>query len=314
VIAGDGKENLRAVSQFEALAQSKCKRASGDAMTCTSCHDPHSAPSAAAKVAFYRGKCLACHGDAFAAKHHTEQQDCTACHMPRVKTADVAHTQATDHRILRVPVMPLQSVGSAYDPGNVPPSEPKLVRFPSMPVSAVAAETAPATDAAPGSDSPAEARDLALAWEVLAGNSRFAYDQAGKLLPKALEKNPEDAVLLAAQAYHEQRDKKLDPAREHYEHALRLDPLSIDAASNFAVLEANAGHLDHAIALWKSAFERDPGRSSMGLNLARVYCLSGHPAESQAALSRVLEFNPDSHAGRAMLSQLQSGAAKCVPH
>jgi hypothetical protein len=46
--------NGRATSQYEALLQSACKRASGDRMTCTTCHDPHNsqtrhcAPSGAA--------------------------------------------------------------------------------------------------------------------------------------------------------------------------------------------------------------------------------------------------------------------------
>jgi tetratricopeptide (TPR) repeat protein len=330
VLTGDGKDRTRAVSQFEALAQSKCKRTAGDALTCTSCHDPHFTPSAAEKVAFYRGKCLACHGELFAAKHHVEQPDCAQCHMPRVTTADVSHTQATDHRILRVPLMPLQNVGSAYDPANVAPSEPKLVRFPasskddsqsadSGTADSVSAETVKAetVKGGPGGRSAENAqysRDIALAWVVLAGNSKFASEQAGRLLPKALEQNPEDRAILAAQAFHEQRNGKLDLAREHYEHALRLDPLSIDAASNLAVIEANAGHLDRAITLWKSAFERIPGRSGLGLNLARGLCVSGHADQSQATVERVLEFNPDLAAARSTLKQLQSGAAKCVAH
>jgi hypothetical protein len=325
VLAGDGKENVRAVSQFEALAQSKCKRASGDAMTCTTCHDPHSAPSPAEKVAFYRGKCLTCHGDAFAAKHHPEQQDCAQCHMPRVNTADVAHTQASDHRILRVPFMPLQGVGSAFDPAHAPPPEPKLKRFPAAAGTAgntslaEGANDASANNAAAAGDSP---RDLAFAWSALAGNSKFAYAQAGKILPEALAKFPDDPALLASLAYHEQRSaaaatgrlaqEQIAQAREHYEHALRLDPLAIDAASNFAVMEANAGHLDRAIALWSSAFARVPGRSSLGLNYARALCLSGHADQAQAVVARVLEFNPDLAVARAMVQQLQSGETKCV--
>ncbi|MGA2814440.1 MAG: multiheme c-type cytochrome [Candidatus Acidiferrum sp.] len=315
VLTGDGKDRVRAVSQFEALAQSKCKRTAGEAMTCTSCHDPHFTPSPAEKVAFYRGKCLACHGELLAAKHHVEQGDCAQCHMPRITTVDVAHTQATDHRILRVPLMPLQNVGSAYDPANVPPSEAKLVRFPATVKDDSASADAAGGDSAGSAAEGAEySRDIALAWVVLAGNSKFASEQAGRLLPKALEQNPEDRAILAAQAFHEQREGKLDIAREHYEHALRLDPLSIDAASNLAVMEANAGHLDRAITLWTSAFERIPGRSGLGLNLARGLCLSGHLEQSQAAVERVLAFNPDLAAGRNMLKQLQSGAAKCVAH
>ena len=38
---GRGQPGLRAASQFEALAQSMCKKKSGAAMSCMSCHDPH---------------------------------------------------------------------------------------------------------------------------------------------------------------------------------------------------------------------------------------------------------------------------------
>jgi tetratricopeptide (TPR) repeat protein len=296
VLTGDGKDSVRAVSQFEALAQSKCKRASGDAMMCTSCHDPHSSPTAAERVAFYRGKCLACHGEAFGAKHHVEQQDCAQCHMPRLATADVAHTQASDHRIMRVPVMPLLGVGSPFDPSHGPPREPKLTRFPT----------------GLGEES---VRDLALAWVGLGGgNSSFAFKQAGVFLQQAVEQNPEDAAILSALAYNEQRRGVLDKAREHYEHALRIDPLLVDAAANLGVMEANAGHFDKAIALWKPAFERAPERSSLGLNLARGLCLSGRADEVRATITRMLEFNPDSGAGRGMLKQLESGEVKCVVH
>ena len=295
ILTGDGKENVRAVSQFEALAQSGCKRAAGDALTCTSCHDPHSTPTAAERVAYYRGKCLACHGDAFAAKHHAEKQDCAACHLRRLVSADVAHTQASDHRILRVPLMPLQGVGSAYDSSShgLPP-EPALTLFPPM-------------------KEEESSRDLALAWVALAeAGSKFSFAQAGKFLPGALAQTPDDAELLAALGYNEQRRGMVAQAREHYEHALRVKPLSLDAAANLAVIEANAGNVDRAIALWKSAFERAPGRSSLGLNLARALCLSGKGDEAKAAIARVLEFNPDLKAGRVMLKQLESGEAKCV--
>ena len=294
VLTGDGKEGTRAVSQFEALAQSGCKRASGDAMTCTSCHDPHSSPPAAEKVAFYRGKCLACHGEAFGTKHHAEQADCAACHMPKLATADVAHTQASDHRILRVPLMPLQGVGTAYDPTHGPPPDPKLTRFPA------------------GLPAEESVRDVALAWVGQGGgNASFTFSEAGRLLEQAVVQSPEDAAILSALAYNEQRRGLVDKAREHYEHALRLEPLSVDAAANLAVIEANAGRLEHAVQLWQGAFDRAPQRNSVGLNLARGLCLSGHPDQAQAVITRALKFNPDSAAARGALKQLESGAVKC---
>src|SRR6266481_5170524 len=101
VLASTEQKSLGAVTQVEALSQSACKRKSGEAMSCTSCHNPHASPSAEERVSYYRGKCLACHGEAFGAKHHPEQADCTRCHMSASLSTDIAHTQVTDHRIPR---------------------------------------------------------------------------------------------------------------------------------------------------------------------------------------------------------------------
>ena len=43
-LVGGAGQGLGALSQVEALAQSVCKRKSGSAMSCTSCHDPHDSP------------------------------------------------------------------------------------------------------------------------------------------------------------------------------------------------------------------------------------------------------------------------------
>src|SRR5262249_23042215 len=92
----------RATSQWEALLRSQCKKASGDQLTCTTCHDPHGSPSPETKVSFYRQKCLACHNrSGFAQTHHPNNPDCTSCHMARPPSSDIAHEQVTDHWIRR---------------------------------------------------------------------------------------------------------------------------------------------------------------------------------------------------------------------
>jgi tetratricopeptide (TPR) repeat protein len=290
VYTGGGNDNVRAVSQFEALAQSKCKRLTGDSMTCISCHNPHASPPAGQRVSYFRAKCLACHGEAFAAKHHVEQPDCASCHMQRLRALDVAHTQATDHRILRLPIPQ-----TASDPSSESAlAQANIRRFPPVPVDSL--------------------RDPALAWSSLAGaGSQFALAQAEKLLPEALTQNPDDPELLTALGYSEQLRGLTDLAREHYEHALRITPLALEAAANLALIEASAGNLDRAAALWKSTFARDPGRSTWGIDLARALCLSAHGVEAKAVLARVLEFNPDFSTARGMMRQLESGDVKCAP-
>src|SRR5215472_393527 len=100
------KPGLRAASQFEQFAISQCKKKSGSAMSCMSCHDPHRTISAEERVAYYRSKCLARHGNAFGERHHALQPDCTQCHMPANPSSDIVHTAVMDHSIPRRPASP----------------------------------------------------------------------------------------------------------------------------------------------------------------------------------------------------------------
>jgi len=274
-------EGLRAGSQFEALWQSACKRKSGDAMSCESCHDPHVTPKAEERAAYFRTKCLACHGEKFAASRHGKQPDCVGCHLPPVQSADIAHTQATDHRIPRRAGTNLEDVQDG--------TFMQLKEFP------------------PHKQEPAPLRDLALAWAALAKSGvSFAERQAERYLPKAVAQNPEDPALLLAYAYAEQRRGATMQARSLYEHALRLEPDQSEGESNLAVIEARAGDMAKAIALSRNAFQRTPWQSSIGLDLALLLCDEGQYDEARSVTLRVLQFNPDSGAGRQMMRALNA--------
>jgi len=290
VLTDSQASSLGAVSQVEALAQSQCKKKSGDAMSCTSCHNPHQAPAPAERVAYYRSKCLACHGSPFAAKHHEDQPDCLTCHMPAAASSDVAHTEVTDHRILRRPQIEPRLL---QDGANGSPLS-RLVPFPAA--------------AKPEAD----LRDLALAWESLVESGMtMAESQAKSLLSKALKQSPEDLALLSALGYIEQKHGAIENARTLYQRALAVDPDLVDAATNLAVIEAKAGNTGNAIALWQKAFDHAPARSSIGLNLARAYCNQGKVAEARTSTLRVLEFNPDLTAAKQMLRYVNQVPSKC---
>ena len=147
LLSGNQPEKPQALSQVEALSLSACQRKSGDKMWCGSCHDPHAEPGAEEKAAYYRGKCLNCHGEAFAAKHHPDKPDCTKCHMPALPSKDVAHTEGTDHRILKLSHMPRRCRGCKCEArgGASVGSFPEEI-----------------------AESLATTRDFALAWETLA--------------------------------------------------------------------------------------------------------------------------------------------------
>ncbi len=290
ILADSKGTGLRATSQFEALSQSMCQKKSGDAMACTTCHDPHLQVKPEERVSFYRAKCLTCHGKPFGAKHHADRPDCTSCHMPASLSTDVAHTEVTDHRILRRPSsMPMLENAIAQ------PAAPKLVPFPQP------------------HQGESDLRDDALAWEYIAASGlKSAEAEAERLLRLALLKSS-DPALLSAMGYVEQKRGATDRARELYQRALALNPNLIDAATNLGVLEAKSGHIHEAVTLWQGSFQRAPGRSSIGMNLARTFCNARQFEEARAYTLRVLQFNPDLGAAKKLLNGLSADPPKCAP-
>jgi len=290
VLKTNQAEQLGALSQFEALGESVCKKQSGDSMSCTSCHDPHSSPTAEQRVSFYRGKCLVCHGAVFGAQHHAQNPDCTECHMPSSPSSDVAHTEVTDHRILRRPLIApemLQNLSSRS-------AKPELLAFDS-------------------SDEAAhDARDLALAWETLADSGNVgAQSEAERWLQLAAKQRPSDPAVLSTLGYLDQIRGDREQARALYQQALALDPTLLDAATNLGVLEAQSGHDNVALKLWQRAFERAPGRSNIGMNLAKVSCSAGKLEDARNAVLRVLEFNPDLPSAKTLLEHLNATPPSC---
>ena len=292
LLSGNDPQKPETLSQFEALSLSECKRKSGEKMWCGSCHDPHMEPAAEEKAAYYRAKCLNCHGEAFAATHHPEKQDCTKCHMPALSSKDATHTEGTDHRIRRHPSNPplprLQIRGTQGAP---------LVSFPESDAEL------------------ANTRDFALAWHALAlRNVEGSAPRAEEYLRKAVAERPDDPALLAALGFVEQKHGNEKEARELYVRALKLDPLANDAAVELGILETQgSGNLRMAAELWERVFKRAPYRSAVGMDLAIVFCVAGQKDVARLYVQRVLEFNPDYLKGKQLLVHLGEEPVQCRP-
>jgi len=185
--------------------------------------------------------------------------------MPAVPSSNIAHTQATDHRILRYPEE-AAPVTAAEQPAG-------LKRFPPM-------------------ETKIDVRDLALAEESIGPHTATAAKRE-RLLRKALAEKPNDPELLTAIGYLYQSLRKSELSRQFYERALQIAPLENAAATNLAVIEAQAGNLERAVQLWESAFDRAPDNIAIGLNLSKVLWQQGKQAQAREELKRLLEFNPD---------------------
>jgi hypothetical protein len=268
---------LGAVSQFEALAQSACKRHSDGALTCTTCHDPHVQPTGAAKADYYRSKCLGCHAP-IADRHHPEQRDCTACHMPRLESVDIGHTMVTDHRIVRREPhesSPRPTVGALIEFGKASP----------------------------------DPRDLGLAYgeEALRGNA-FATQEALQLLERALHRHEEDAEVLTRLGYLYQMRGDLARAQRMYELALSKDPDRGVVAANLGVLYLRSGRPAAALALWQNAFDKNPQLTELGLNLGKELCNAGDATGARQVVERAVTHNPDALEARQLLGALSRSA------
>jgi Flp pilus assembly protein TadD len=263
----------RAASQYEALLRSACKSGAngkpgaGDKLTCTTCHDPHSTPPAAERVAFFRAKCLTCHtGPVMAAQHHPEQQDCATCHMPTRNTVDVSHNQSTDHNIQRDPAAAnLRFTGPDETAELVPVGR------------------ATVTD-----------RDLGLAYAQLAERGdRASGQKALALLTRAEAAGQNDAQVHVQLGFLDQRSGNAAKARAEYEAALKLSPYEPTALGNLAVLDAGSGHTAEAVQLLQRVLDADPTQTAAGLNLAFIECSLGDKQKALATLRTLATVSPD---------------------
>ncbi len=121
LLSQNGQE-VRAVSQVEQLALSKCARGSGGKLWCGTCHDPHG--GAAYRGSQIRDICLGGHSTLSKAAHPAITE-CVGCHMPRLTPEDIPHAASTDHRILRrpAPLPNAENAGVAISVWQEPPAQ-----------------------------------------------------------------------------------------------------------------------------------------------------------------------------------------------
>ena len=270
----------RATSQWEALLRSECKKKSGERLTCTTCHDPHGSPAGNESVTLYRQRCLQCHAQhGFAERHHPEEQDCTACHMARPPSNDIAHEQVTDHWIRKRITnarLPMATSGELEAVGGFAAND----------------------------------RELGLAYAQMASRGN---QEAGKRAMELLHRAEQaasgahgDHELHSQLGFLEQLNGEQAKAAMEYKLALQADPYDSLAAGDLALIEAREHHYSEAARLWRLVFDWDPGKSQAGINLAVVECAEGDRAAALATLERLLEFAPDDQKARALAEEIRA--------
>jgi hypothetical protein len=264
-VYGAANPTSRGVSEVEQFAHSRCKLASGDKMSCTSCHDPHFTPDVRQRISFYRSKCLSCHNQPrFATEHHPANQDCTSCHMARTGAENIPHVAWTDHRILRVP----EATGALG-------TEVRKV------------------DLAPVFSPGATDRDLAMAnYKLMLDGNPSLEQKTWDLLHQLKDAITSDKDALNALGVMSAERGDKSEAEHAFRRVLELDPHDLTALSNLGILLAKQGDLNQAISLLQRAFDRNQDISGLAMNLARVECMAGNSSEARKPLETSLIYNP----------------------
>ncbi len=256
-------EALTVISQSQQLALSECARMSGGKLWCGTCHNPHHL--AVHPEAYYRARCLSCHGAELLKTHPKPDKNCIDCHMPRLPVTNGGHTIFTDHRIA---IYTPQQIAAGKNFAAAP--APQLNKGPG------------AGQLVPWREPPHEfsQRNLGLA-DVEVGErvKSLAMIQRGyRLLVRCLPRFPNDPAVLTALGQVLLGSHHDSSAEAMFERVIQVQP---DNASNYlhaALASKAAGDDAKAIDDLNRALELDPIMRQSYLELARIYEEEGNAA------------------------------------
>ena len=247
----------RFIGQVEQMHASRCYIAGKGSLGCISCHDPHRLPARTEKVMYYRDRCLKCHADrgcslpATARLERNRDNDCAACHMPRLNSADLPHVAMTDHRIMR-----------RANPDDRPPSQSESPHLDEKSLVNFHAELMNDQEAALAK------RDFGIA---LCRDGPTGAAIALPLLETALTAPPDDVPAWESKGFALGQLKRPAEGLAAFQIALSKEPGRESTLMGAAYLAAQAGDRTAAIDFWRRAIAISPWRSDYLVELAPLY-------------------------------------------
>jgi Tfp pilus assembly protein PilF len=280
-VRGTGVENdqtTEAVTQVEQMASSQCYSESDGRLGCVSCHDAHSTPASQQRIAFYRSRCLTCHGEG---QTHcslpvtkrlatTAEDSCIVCHMPPMKANNVPHTSQTDHRVLRSPQSHVEAeVGNQSVLSVFGEEESRM--------------------------SPAELdRARGLLFFIHAerrGNSILAEDSI-PLLENWLKAAPDDQSVAQALGAAYWMNRNMEQAYSTWNNALSLNPNNEEILRRLLTVSHDSGRFEEGIRYARRLVALNPWHYDYYGRLAHMHGRLKQFQEGIKAAERAVELNP----------------------
>jgi predicted CXXCH cytochrome family protein len=255
---------LRAVSQSELLARSRCARESNGRLWCGTCHNPHDSQQGNRAQAIQK-VCLSCHSELFTTGRHKPAEECVTCHMPRLRPTNVAHSAVTDHSIPRQPR------------GQAPEADDTSLKAWRQPADATLAR-----------------RDLGLAYFEMASASHAAPDllQAYQILSQLPIDDRHDPAVEADLASILLSHDQTQLAIQLFSRASAQQPENARYVYCLGTALERAGKTEEAVKELKRSIELDPSLPDAYFELSQLYKKSGRETESRNALREYLRFMP----------------------
>lgn len=282
-----------AVSQVMQMKSSPCFQGSDQRLGCISCHDPHTTPSEATRVTWFRSRCLTCHAEpdcreTLAVRQQPGIDDsCTHCHMPRLNADDVPHTTQTDHRIPRFP----------QPRAAEPQSEPRLS---TLEVIDHAEYSVHKTEAA-------RADALMRAEQAWLTENAAVAQRARTVLEEVVKLRPAD---LPAHARLGQLCLMLgnsDAAADHWNRALQAHQASADSTEvlqNLSRLHWSRGDIPKARSGYQQLAERRPWDPQTLLALSNILPESGETQQALVIAQQAIAVDPHAVGAYLWLAEL----------
>ena len=260
------------------LRKSQCFLKSNGAMTCTTCHDPHTT------AANYSEACRKCHAN-MTANHPGAVTECISCHMPKRQTDDVVNAMMTDHWIQRRP-LPRQLTKASPYRGEVVPYYPAPLLY--VAVAQVALQNNVAEGAAELSRLLAQFKPREAEFYMMLGQAQNSVDA----FEQALRIQPDSPRILIALAGALKSAGLFSRAAETLKRAIEISPRNTAAWYQSGALDFSLGHIPEAIDKMRKAVSLDPDFAGARTGLAEILWRAGKIDEAQDKLREALRTNP----------------------